>query len=109
MTAALKIKHELVNQLDDIQSSADRRCLAIQSVGIKGLTYPIIFNDKRNSQQTRASFNLYVSLAADQRGTHMSRFISLKYIFTVPAFKRKRNSSLLPSYISNFPAITYTP
>lgn len=77
MTAALKIKHEVVDQLEDVQASADRRCLSIQKVGIKGLSYPIIFNDKENSQQTRASCNLYVSLAADQRGTHMSRFISL--------------------------------
>jgi len=77
MTAALKIKHDLVNQLEDVQTSADRRCLAIQKVGIKDLSYPIIFNDKENSQQTRASCNLYVSLAAEQRGTHMSRFISL--------------------------------
>jgi GTP cyclohydrolase IB len=77
MTAALKIKPELIRQLDDVQASTDRRCLAIQKVGIKDLSYPIIFNDKQGSQQTRASCNLYVSLAADQRGTHMSRFISL--------------------------------
>ncbi|MBL1141068.1 MAG: GTP cyclohydrolase I FolE2 [Proteobacteria bacterium] len=77
MTAVLKIKHELVNQLEDVQASADRRCLAIQKVGIKDLSYPIIFNDKQNNQQTRATCNMYVSLAAEQRGTHMSRFISL--------------------------------
>lgn len=77
MTAALKIKPELINQLDDVQASTDRRCLAIQKVGIKEFSHPIIFTDKQNTQQTRAICNLYVSLAADQRGTHMSRFIAL--------------------------------
>ncbi len=77
MTAALKIKPENIEPLFDVQASADKRCLAIQKVGIKDIVYPIVFNDKDNSQQTRASCNLYVSLAADQRGTHMSRFITL--------------------------------
>ena len=77
MTAALKIEPEFISLLDDVQASSDRRCLAIQKVGIKDLSYPIIFVDKQDSQQTRASCNLYVSLAADQRGTHMSRFITL--------------------------------
>ena len=78
MTASLKIKQELVNQIEDVQASVDKRCLAIQKVGIKDISYPIVFDDKENNlQQTRASCNLYVSLAADQRGTHLSRFISL--------------------------------
>lgn len=77
MTAALKIKLELVDRLDDVQASTDRRCLAIQKVGIKDLSYPVIFEDKQGSQQTKALCNLYVSLAADQRGTHMSRFLAL--------------------------------
>lgn len=77
MTAALKIKPELISELDDVQASTDRRCLAIQKVGIKEFSHPIVFTDKQNTQQTRATCNLYVSLAADQRGTHMSRFITL--------------------------------
>ena len=39
--------------------------------------HPIILDDKQNSQQTKASCNLYVSLSAEQGGTHMSRFIPL--------------------------------
>ena len=77
MTAALKIEPELISLLDDVQASTDRRCLAIHKVGIKDISYPIVFEDKQNSQQTKASCSLYVSLAADQRGTHMSRFITL--------------------------------
>lgn len=77
MTAVLKIDCQYVKQLIDVQADADQRRLPIQKVGIKDLTYPVIFTDREGSQQTRATCNLYVSLSADQRGTHMSRFISL--------------------------------
>jgi GTP cyclohydrolase I len=77
MSVALNAKSEFLPQMTDVQSSADQRCLEIQRVGIKDLTYPIIFNDKHGLQQTRANCNLYVKLPADQRGTHMSRFIDL--------------------------------
>jgi len=77
MTALLKIKPEFVERLIDVQASPDKRCLPIQKVGIKDLSYPVVFEDKQGSQQTKASCSLYVSLAADQRGTHMSRFIAL--------------------------------
>ncbi len=77
MSVALNAKSELLPQMTDVQASTDQRCLDIQRVGIKDLTYPIIFNDKQGPQQTRANCNLYVKLPADQRGTHMSRFIDL--------------------------------
>ena len=77
MTAALKIKPEFIDKLDDVQASSDKRCIAIQKVGIKDLTYPLVFIDKGVRQQTKAFCNLYVSLAENQRGTHMSRFITL--------------------------------
>lgn len=77
MTVALNAKSEFLPQMTDVQSSVDQRCLEIQRVGIKDLTYPIIFNDKQGQQQTRANCSLYVKLPADQRGTHMSRFIDL--------------------------------
>ncbi len=77
MTTVLNIKSEFVEQLIDVQASSDKRCLPIQKVGIKDLSYPVIFEDKQGSQQTKATCNLYVSLVADQRGTHMSRFIGL--------------------------------
>lgn len=77
MTAALNLKTEILLPLPDVQSSIDRRCFEIQRVGIKDLTYPILFDDKQGVQQTRANCSLFVKLPADQRGTHMSRFIDL--------------------------------
>ncbi len=77
MNAVINIKSEQISQMTDVQSGIDLRSLEIQRVGIKDLTYPVIFDDKQGVQQTRANCNLYVKLPADQRGTHMSRFINL--------------------------------
>ncbi len=77
MNAEIKTKPEQISQMTDVQAGIDLRSLEIQRVGIKDLTYPLIFEDKQGVQQTRANCNLYVKLAADQRGTHMSRFIDL--------------------------------
>lgn len=64
----------------DIQASAsgDHPAIAIESVGITGLSYPIVALDAATgeSQRSAADWRLGVSLPAAQRGTHMSRFIS---------------------------------
>jgi len=61
--------------LPDVQASADRRNLAIQRVGIKSLKHPVTVASPRGAQPSVASVDMYVGLAADQKGTHMSRFI----------------------------------
>jgi len=61
--------------LPDVQASADRRNLAIQRVGIKSLKHPVTVASPRGPQPSVASVDMYVGLAADQKGTHMSRFI----------------------------------
>jgi GTP cyclohydrolase I len=63
--------------LPDVQASADRRNLAIQRVGVKSLTHPVMVATVRGPQPSVASIDMYVALPADQKGTHMSRFIDV--------------------------------
>ena len=62
----------------DVQSSADTRQIAINKVGIKGIRHPVRVADKSAGvQHTIASFNMYVFLPHDFKGTHMSRFVEI--------------------------------
>lgn len=63
--------------LPDVQSGADRRNLAIQRVGVKSLTHPVLVASARGSQPSVASIDMFVALPADQKGTHMSRFVDV--------------------------------
>ena len=64
--------------LPDVQAMADVRAVAIDSVGIKGIRYPIAVRtlDGR-AQPTVAEFDMYVGLPPEVKGTHMSRFVEL--------------------------------
>lgn len=59
----------------DVQSTADGRNIAIDEVGIKGLNHPVSVASRDGAQRSVASVCMYVGLAAEHRGTHMSRFI----------------------------------
>jgi GTP cyclohydrolase IB len=62
-------------QLDDTQSRPDDRHLAIQRVGIRALRHPVrVANTHGEPQSTIATFSMYVGLAENVKGTHMSRF-----------------------------------
>ena len=62
----------------DVQSFADMRHLAINRVGIKGIRHPVKVKDKSvGVQHTIATFNMYVHLPHNFKGTHMSRFIEI--------------------------------
>ena len=62
----------------DVQSEADDRRIAIERVGVKGLTYPITVRDRaEGTQATVASVSMYVSLPHQFKGTHMSRFVEI--------------------------------
>jgi GTP cyclohydrolase I len=62
--------------IPDVQSSADTRQLAIDKVGIKSIRHPIRVSDRdRGVQHTVATFNMYVGLPHNFKGTHMSRFV----------------------------------
>ena len=64
--------------LPDIQSSTDLRRLAIQRVGIKSVRHPIkVHSIDGTVNTTVAIVDMYVGLPADQKGTHMSRFIEI--------------------------------
>jgi GTP cyclohydrolase I len=64
--------------IPDVQSSADTRHLAIDRVGIKGIRHPVKVKDKSvGVQHTVATFNMYVHLPHNFKGTHMSRFVEI--------------------------------
>lgn len=67
-----------VSRIEDVQSSADTRQIPINRVGIKDIKHPIRFKDKSGDiDNTVANFNMYVNLAHDVKGTHMSRFVEI--------------------------------
>ncbi len=62
----------------DVQNSADLRQIAINRVGIKGIRHPVKVKDKSvGVQHTIATFNMYVHLPHNFKGTHMSRFVEI--------------------------------
>lgn len=63
--------------MPDVQGEPDRRKLAIDRVGVRGLRYPVLVQANGQAQPSVAEFELSVSLPAGQKGTHMSRFVAL--------------------------------
>ncbi|AUN95623.1 GTP cyclohydrolase FolE2 [Pseudazoarcus pumilus] len=64
--------------IPDVQSFEDNRRLAINKVGIKSIRHPVKVLDKSGGvQHTVATFNMYVGLPHNFKGTHMSRFVEL--------------------------------
>lgn len=62
----------------DVQGSADTRRIAIDKVGIKDIRHPVRIRDRAGVEQhTVATFNMYVYLPHDFKGTHMSRFVQI--------------------------------
>ena len=72
-----KLSHKDFHTIPDVQSYQDTREIAIDEVGIKDLKHPIVFRDGENRQHTIANVYMAVSLPADRKGTHMSRFVKL--------------------------------
>lgn len=65
-------------KIPDIQSQSDSRKIVIDKVGVKGLRYPIVVEDRTHkTQHTVADLDIYVELPHHLRGTHMSRFIEI--------------------------------
>jgi GTP cyclohydrolase I len=62
----------------DVQGSADSRRIAIDKVGIKDIRHPVRVRDRSDGEQhTVATFNMYVYLPHNFKGTHMSRFVEI--------------------------------
>ena len=77
----------------DVQGSPDLRRIPIDKVGIKGIRHPVRVLDRSvGRQETVATFNMYVDLPQDFKGTHMSRFVQVlenhEYEITVATFQR---------------------
>lgn len=81
-----------VAAIPDVQGTRDTRNVAIDRVGVKGVTYPIRLAQAPRvgggEQSTVAMINMYVALPAEQKGTHMSRFLEAlndQHAGTMPA------------------------
>jgi GTP cyclohydrolase IB len=67
-----------LQNIPDVQGSPDSRKLNIDKVGIKAIRHPIQIKERSGSvQHTIATFNMYVSLPHQFKGTHMSRFVEI--------------------------------
>ena len=64
--------------IEDVQGHADTRRIRIDKVGIKDIRHPVRIADRDGGEQhTVATFNLYVDLPHNFKGTHMSRFVEI--------------------------------
>ena len=64
--------------VEDVQARADTRRIAIDRVGIKDIRHPVRVKDRSAGEQhTVATFNMYVNLPHNFKGTHMSRFVEI--------------------------------
>ena len=65
-------------EIADVQSSHDTRRIPIDKVGIKEIRHPVRVRDRSGGEQhTIATFNMYVNLPHNFKGTHMSRFVEI--------------------------------
>ena len=75
---AAKFPRPEVADVEDVQARADTRQLPINRVGIKDISHPVRVKDRSAGEQhTIATFNMYVSLPHNFKGTHMSRFVEI--------------------------------
>jgi len=70
--------------LPDIQSSADLRRIAIQKVGVKGVTHPLVLSGRDGAVPSVGVFDMYVALNPEVKGTHMSRFLEVLDAWRAP-------------------------
>ena len=80
------------HSIPDVQNDADSRKLAIDQVGVKAIRHPVKIMERTGGvQHTIATFNMYVGLPHQFKGTHMSRFVEIlsaqERELTVESFK----------------------
>lgn len=64
--------------IEDVQAREDKRQIPIDKVGIKDIRHPVRVKDRTEVEQhTIATFNMYVNLPHNFKGTHMSRFVEI--------------------------------
>src|SRR6476660_5694280 len=73
-----KIARPTATEVEDVQAHADTRQLPINRVGIKDIRRPVRVKERSAGEQhTVATFNMYVNLPHNFKGTHMSRFVEI--------------------------------
>ncbi len=76
--ATLKTTRSHTAEVEDVQGRADTRRIPINRVGIKDIRHPVRVKDRSAGEQhTIATFNMYVNLPHNFKGTHMSRFVEI--------------------------------
>ena len=76
--ASAKTSRPFLAEVEDVQGRADTRRLPINRVGVKDISHPVRVKDRSAGEQhTIATFNMYVSLPHNFKGTHMSRFVEI--------------------------------
>jgi GTP cyclohydrolase I len=77
-SAAFKTARAKLAEVEDVQARADTRRIPINRVGIKDIKHPVRVKDRSAGEQhTIATFNMYVNLPHNFKGTHMSRFVEV--------------------------------
>jgi len=77
-TAATTNQPSSTDTMPDVQSDVDVRRIDIDKVGVKEIRYPITLHRRDGgSLDTVADIDMFVSLPADRKGTHMSRFLEM--------------------------------
>ncbi|MBT5708726.1 GTP cyclohydrolase FolE2 [Verrucomicrobia bacterium] len=85
------------DSLQDLQSEPDHRAISINKVGIRHLQMPIAVHDRgKETLNTVGTFDLYVDLPADVKGTHMSRFVEILHAWSKPYSVESIESILRP-------------
>jgi GTP cyclohydrolase I len=65
-----------VEMLPDVHATGDNRGVALDAVGVAGVTFPVsVLGADGSEQATVAEAQLTVALGAEVKGTHMSRFV----------------------------------
>lgn len=86
--------------MPDVQSTVDTRQILIQRVGIRGVRHPMLVAAQGGPQATVANWTLTVELPAEEKGTHMSRFVALLEQYRVqpmtPELFRQMARDMLP-------------
>jgi GTP cyclohydrolase I len=78
MSSVIDTRPPKAAAVEDVQGRADHRRIPINRVGIKDIRHPVKVKDRSNGEQhTIATFNMFVNLPHDFKGTHMSRFVEI--------------------------------
>src|ERR1700689_5856249 len=78
MSSVVLPRPKNVVPVEDAQGRPDTRQIPINQVGIKDIRHPVRVKDRATGEQhTVATFNMYVNLPHNFKGTHMSRFVEI--------------------------------